>query len=387
MAIDQQIISHINWSTGLTTQKFLDEYWQKKPLLIRDALPGFKTPVSPDELAGMSLEEGTTPRIITQVANGQYQLEHGPFDENRYETIGNKDWSLLVTDCEKHWPELAEWIEPFRFLPRWRMDDLMISFAPDKASVGAHIDDYDVFLLQASGTRLWHIDASDNPDRSLVEDSTLRLLANFVATDSWELSAGDVLYLPPGVPHHGVAVGADCTTWSIGFRAPSNLDVLDVFSEILLDNLPLERFTDPPLKASNGAEIGRDAIEQLRRLWNTATQLSDEELVRLSGYLVTRGGIISADDSLSETSTLVNRVDEQILRWHSFTQVAYVLNGDSAELFVNGDAYTCSRNFAQSIADSQGRIELPSSLSKMDQEILSKILKSGALIDATDIAS
>jgi len=243
----------------------------------------------------------------------------------------------------------------------------MISFAPDKASVGAHIDDYDVFLLQASGTRLWHIDASDNPDRSLVEDSTLRLLANFVATDSWELSAGDVLYLPPGVPHHGVAVGADC--------------------KILLDNLPLERFTDPPLKAGNGAEIGRDAIEQLRRLWNTATQLSDEELVRLSGYLVTRGGITSEDDALSETSTLVNRVDEQILRWHSFTQVAYVLNGDSAELFVNGDAYTCSRNFAQSIADSQGRIELPSSLSKMDQEILSKILQSGALIDATDIAS
>ena len=224
----------LNWPSGLNTQAFLDEYWQKKPLLIKNAIPNFATPVTPDELAGMSLEDGTTPRIITSDSAGNYHLEHGPFKPNRFDNIGDKDWSLLVTDCEKHWPELADWIAPFRFLPRWRMDDLMISFAPDKASVGAHIDEYDVFLLQASGNRRWQIDSSDNPDRSLLEDSTLRLLANFQATESWELSAGDVLYLPPGVPHHGVAVGNNCTTWSIGFRAPSNLDVLDVFSDCLL---------------------------------------------------------------------------------------------------------------------------------------------------------
>ena len=373
---------NINWPNGLSTQKFLNEYWQKKPLLIENALPGFDTPVSPDELAGMSLEEGTTPRIITQDENGHYQLEHGPFKPNRYDSIGNKNWSLLVTDCEKHWPELAEWIEPFQFLPRWRMDDLMISFAPDNASVGAHIDEYDVFLLQASGKRRWHIDASDKPDETLVENSTLRILANFQATDSWELSEGDVLYLPPGVPHHGVAVGDRCTTWSIGFRAPSNLDVLDTFSEVLLDNLPLERFDDPPLNAMKSAEISPEAIDRLRDLWNKTTQLSDEELVRLSGHLLTRGGV-AFDNNLTSFSAY----SHQKLSWHSFTQVAYVLNNDSAELFVNGTAYRCSEAFAKTIADCVGEIQLPQTLNVEDQETLTKIVASGALIDANERTS
>ena len=375
---------NIHWPSGLDTQTFLDEYWQKKPLLIKNALPGFETPVSPNELAGMSLEEGTAPRIITLDADGQYQLEHGPFEANRYDSIGDKDWSLLVSDCEKHWPELSEWIEPFRFLPRWRMDDLMISFAPDKASVGAHIDEYDVFLLQASGQRQWQIDASGDPDLTLVEDSTLRLLANFQPTDSWELSPGDVLYLPPGVPHHGVAVGKDCTTWSIGFRAPSNLDVLDVFSEILLDNLPLVRFTDPPLRANNGAEIHPEAIERLRKLWEETTEISDDELVRLSGFLLTRGGV-TLDDSTDESACWKG----ELLRWHSFAQIAYTLIGDNAELYVNGESYKCSSAFAK-IADNSGLIDFSksghgNSLNKTDQDTLDKLIKSGALIDADEI--
>lgn len=372
---------HLHWPNGLTTQQFLDEYWQKKPLLIQNALPDFETPVTPDELAGMSLEEGTTPRIITQDASGDYQLEHGPFAEDRYTTIGDKDWSLLITDCEKHWPELMDWIEPFRFLPRWRMDDLMISFAPDKASVGAHIDEYDVFLLQASGTRRWQIDASTNPDVTIVENSTLRLLANFKATDTWELNPGDVLYLPPGVPHHGVAVGNDCTTWSIGFRAPSNLDVLDVFSEILLDNLPLQRFQDPALSANNGAQVKPEALAQLRTLWQQTTQLSDEELIRLSGFLLTRGGI-GVDD---ENSPAPQWQGEPLL-WHSFAQVAYVLQGESAELFVNGDAYHCSSSFAKAVADSNTFTINNDELSDIDRPILTKLLQTGALtfVDSID---
>jgi len=331
----------------------------------------------------MSLEEGTTPRLITRDSNGHYQLENGPFADDRYDTIGDKDWSLLVTDCEKHWPELAEWIEPLRFLPRWRMDDLMISFAPDGASVGAHIDEYDVFLLQASGTRRWAIDASDNPDVSLLADSTLRLLANFNATDQWELMPGDILYLPPGIPHHGVAVGADCTTWSIGFRAPSNLDVLDAFSEILLDNLGLVRFTDPKVTADNGAEITPAAIAQIRTLWENATTLSDEELIRLSGFLLTRGGIGLDDHAAEPTSsaTTANHSNtDQLLRWHSFSQVAYVVNHDAAELFVNGDAYACSAGLAKTLADPVSAISMPKNLDATDQQVLTRLLQTGTLM-------
>jgi len=371
---------NLQWPQGLSTQGFLDQYWQKKPLLIRQALPDFETPVSPDELAGMSLEEGTTPRIVTQNSAGDYQLEHGPFADDRYESIGNKDWSLLITDCEKHWPELLTWIEPFRFLPRWRMDDLMISFAPEGASVGAHVDEYDVFLLQASGTRRWQIDSSENPDLSIVTDSTLRLLANFNATDTWDLEPGDVLYLPPGVPHHGVAISDDCTTWSIGFRAPSNLDVLDVFSEILLDNLPMVRYADPSLKVSQGAEVSDEALANLRTLWNTATTISDEELIRLSGFLLTRGGV-SMDEESSPSISWTGKP----LEWHSFAQVAYVLNGQDAELFVNGDAYNCSAAFAKQIADQTLDITLTKPLNETDQQTLTKLLNTGALLYADRI--
>jgi len=330
---------NLQWPDGLSTQRFLDEFWQKKPLLIRQALPDFETPVTPDELAGMSLEEGTSGRIITENSAGQYEFEHGPFAPDRYDSIGDKDWSLLITDCEKHWPELIDWIKPFCFLPRWRMDDLMISFAPDGASVGAHIDEYDVFLLQASGTRRWQIDASENPDVSIVSDSSLRILANFTPTDTQDLVPGDVLYLPPGVPHHGVAVGNDCTTWSIGFRAPSNLDVLDLFSEILLDTLPLQRFTDPVLQANSGAEITPAALQKIRHLWDQATHLNDEEFKRFVGILLTRGGIAAED---TQTNEVQNRPDEKAfaapvsLRLHSFSQVQQLLlNGT----LVSGDEH------------------------------------------------
>jgi 50S ribosomal protein L16 3-hydroxylase len=370
-------ITAIQWPDELTTQRFLDEYWQKKPLLIRQALPNFETPVSPDELAGMSLEDGTTPRIITQDKSGTYHLEHGPFATDRYESIGDKHWSLLVTDCEKHWPELGDYIKPFQFLPRWRIDDLMISFAPDKASVGAHIDEYDVFLLQASGVRQWQIDASDNPNVELKDDETLRLLANFNATDTWELQPGDVLYLPPGIPHHGVAVGDNCTTWSIGFRAPSNLDVLDVFSEILLDNLPLVRMKDVPLQQDNGAEIKPAVLAQLRKMWETATHLSDEELIKLSGHLLTRGGI-GLEEELEQTVPWQG----QTVQWHSFAQVAYIAGEQQAELFVNGDGFTCSLAFAKTLADSQGFIALPAELNPTDEHTLQCLLQTQVLFVA-----
>jgi len=369
----------LQWPDSLDTQTFLDQYWQKKPLLIRGAIPNFDTPVTPDELAGMSLEEGTAPRIITQNSSGKYQLEHGPFADDRYDSIGDKDWSLMITDCEKHWPELMEWVEPFRFLPRWRMDDLMISFAPDKASVGAHIDEYDVFLLQASGTRRWHIDGSASPDTTLVEGSELRILDNFTPTDTWDLQPGDVLYLPPGVPHHGIAVGNDCTTWSIGFRAPSNLDVLDVFSEILLDNLPLARLSDPALSTHNGAEVKPEALARLRNLWETATTLTDEELVRLSGFLLTRGGI-NLDDETAQTPDWQGRT----LQWHSFSQVAYVLQGETAELFVNGEAYACSKRFVKAMADSVQGLIVPNELTESDNQTLIKLLKVNALTITDD---
>ena len=148
------VISKVNWPDGLSEQAFLDEYWQQKPLLIKQGLPGFETPISPDELAGLAIEEDTTPRLILQNAAGEFTVENGPFDAERFATLQYNDWSLLVTDVEKHLPDISEYLTPFQFLPSWRIDDLMISYAPDGASVGAHVDEYDVFLNRLNGSPL-----------------------------------------------------------------------------------------------------------------------------------------------------------------------------------------------------------------------------------------
>ena len=151
-------IGPIQWPSDIDECIFLDQFWQKKPLLIRQAFPDFVTPLPADELAGLSLEPDTSGRIIVRDSNGAYTLEHGPFAENRFATLTDNQWSLLVTDVEKHIPEFIAYLQPFRFIPDWRIDDLMVSYAPDGASVGAHVDDYDVFLLQASGKRRWLIE-------------------------------------------------------------------------------------------------------------------------------------------------------------------------------------------------------------------------------------
>jgi len=124
----------IQWPSELSAELFIQQYWQQKPLLLRQAFPDFQTPLPPDELAGLSLEEDTTPRLIIRDANGEYRLEHGPFEADRFASLDAGDWSLLVTDVEKHLPELAQWMNAFAFLPSWRIDDLMVSYAPDFAT-------------------------------------------------------------------------------------------------------------------------------------------------------------------------------------------------------------------------------------------------------------
>ena len=234
----------ICWPDGIDEEHFLSEYWQKKPLLIRQAFPSFVTPLPADELAGLSLDPDTTPRLIMQDSGGDYHVEYGPFDETRFSSLTGNNWSLLVTDVDKHIPQLATYLDPFHFLPNWRIDDLMISYAPEGASVGAHVDDYDVFLLQASGQRRWSIDLDASRNQQLLADAQLKLLSSFQADEVWELMPGDMLYLPPGIGHHGVASSEQCTTWSVGFRAPASDELLLRLAELISEKEPPERFTD-----------------------------------------------------------------------------------------------------------------------------------------------
>ena len=425
----------IHWPDGLDEAAFLARHWQREPLLIRQALPGFHSPLSADELAGLALEPDTTPRLIRReggddgLAEGspaghgsaeRYTLEHGPFDAGVFETLGPRDWSLLVTDVEKHLPGLADWIAPFRLAPDWRLDDLMISYAPDGASVGAHVDEYDVFLLQASGTRRWSIarpadDVPNPPDARLpdafspvrehrtVAGGDLALLAAFEPSDSWDLAAGDVLYLPPGVPHHGVAVGEDCTTWSIGFRSPSAVDAFLHVAELAAGRLPHARLRDGGTGRGEPGRIEAGAVAAVRALWERATRLDETAFVELTGRLLTRGGTTvpvgggpldtafedrgndAANDPVGNPYH-VGSVDSSGYRPSPFACIAWAETDDGALLFVDGDCLPCSNGFARRACDPDGApLHLPSqgnsdTSTDADVAAFTVLLERGALI-------
>ena len=338
----------INWPDGLDAQQFLDKYWQKKPLLIKQAFKDFDSPITPDELAGLSLEEDTTPRLITCDNNGHYHLENGPFEEDRFSSLNEHNWSLLVTDVEKHLPDLADYLRPFHFIPNWRIDDLMISYAPEGASVGAHVDEYDVFLLQASGKRRWLIDSSDNPDVSLVPEATLKLLANFAATDTHDLEPGDMLYLPPGMPHHGIAISDNCTTWSVGFRAPTVADTIHAFAEIIADKLDGQRYKDPALTISDPGKIDKQSLRAFKTLWEQATKLNDDDIANMIGRLLTVPSIDIERGAYNEQEKHDNR-----WRKHSFSRFAYTQQSGVTTLYADGDAVDCSEQLAKALCNNQ----------------------------------
>jgi 50S ribosomal protein L16 3-hydroxylase len=233
---------------GMPAAEFLRDYWQKKPLLIRNAFPGFVSPISPEDLAGLACEEAALSRIVAHQPEGdRWLVQHGPFPEDLFPGLPQHDWTLLVQDVDKWDADVAALLPAFGFLPRWRIDDVMVSFAAPGGSVGAHVDQYDVFLLQVQGRRRWAIDAGEAPPSAFRDDVELRLLREFHPTHAWVLEPGDMLYLPPGVPHHGVAEDA-CLTFSIGMRAPSAAELLgDYVDTLAAEADESQRYRDPDL--------------------------------------------------------------------------------------------------------------------------------------------
>ena len=377
----------IQWPDGMDEVVFLKDYWQQKPLLIRQAFPDFQTPLDANELAGLSLEPDTTPRLITQDGSGDYHLEHGTFEEDRFESLDSNNWSLLVTDVEKHVPELADYLKPFQFLPSWRIDDLMISYAPVGASVGAHVDEYDVFLLQGSGVRQWSIDQRSDIEHTVLPNSTLKILATFEATDCWDLQAGDMLYLPPGMPHHGIAKQESCTTWSIGFRAPAIPDMIMRVSEMLADELPADRYTDGAMDIATPGEISATAIARMKALWTQATQLDDASFAKFVGTVLTESGSITGNDD--QPQEFDNVEDDEALIKAPFTQIAWHQSSDATSnsaaeevtLFVNGDRFYCSRSLALELCSGEA---IPaashSTRNESDQSVLELLTRVGCLM-------
>ncbi|HST43921.1 MAG TPA: cupin domain-containing protein, partial [Luteimonas sp.] len=224
---------------GMPPARFLRDFWQKRPLLVRGAFPhfaspGFVPPLTPEDLAGLACEDAALSRLIHhERATDGWTVRSGPFEESEFPALGDRDWTLLVQDVDKWDGDVAALLDAFAFLPRWRIDDIMVSFAATGGSVGAHVDQYDVFLLQGQGHRRWQIDAGQAPPRAFRDDVELKLLRSFVPSHDWVLAPGDMLYLPPGVPHHGVALDP-CLTFSVGMRAPSTAELMGDYIDTLV---------------------------------------------------------------------------------------------------------------------------------------------------------
>jgi 50S ribosomal protein L16 3-hydroxylase len=252
---------------NLDIADFLANTWQKKPLLIRNAFPSFVSPLTPEDLAGLACEPEIESRLITET-DGKWLTTHGPIAESKFNTLSNSHWTLLVQAVD-HWvPEVADFLDNFRFIPSWRIDDVMVSYATRDGSVGPHYDNYDVFLVQGAGKRRWQVGGECSANSALQDNSELRLLANFVAEQEWVLETGDVLYIPPCISHWGTSVDNDCMTYSIGFRAPSHSEVLSDFCDHTLASLNEElRYRDAGLQQqSHAGEITLEAIEKAQKI-------------------------------------------------------------------------------------------------------------------------
>jgi 50S ribosomal protein L16 3-hydroxylase len=338
---------------GLSPQEFLRNYWQKKPLLIRNAWPGLRTPITPEELAGLACEDNVHARLVQEHGDaGSWQVRYAPFSEGDFLELPASHWTLLVSDCEKHLPELCELIHPFRFIPDWRVDDLMISYAVDQGSVGPHVDQYDVFLLQLAGIRRWQISDQPLQQAECLPGLELAILKSFDPTESWDLTPGDLLYLPPGIPHHGVAQGT-CLTASIGFRAPSATDLLHSFAAFLSDHQRhVTRYSDPELSLqAHPAEITRASQLAFRSFLQQSLQLEPSLFQRWLGESLT--------ESAHDEELLPGELDEKgffkalnkggELHRSSYARLAYMDNGETLFLFANGGSHELPTDYREQI--------------------------------------
>jgi 50S ribosomal protein L16 3-hydroxylase len=256
---------------GLSPAAFMRRHWQKKPLLVRQALPGATPPLTRSELFDLATHEEAESRVIVQRPSG-WTLRHGPLPRSALPPLRQAHWTLLVQGLDLHVTAARELMERFRFVPDARLDDLMVSFATDGGGVGPHVDSYDVFLLQVAGQRRWRIAPLRDP--ALLPGVPLKILAHFEAEQEWLLDPGDMLYLPPGWAHDGVAVG-ECMTCSIGFRAEGRSQLARDVLQRLLDGAddadPGPLYRDPTQPAVSAparipADLGAFAAQAVARL-------------------------------------------------------------------------------------------------------------------------
>lgn len=349
----------------ISTETFLKEYWQKKPLFIKNAFPDFESPIDANELAGFALEDDVNARLVEEKRDAtsndhqrsQWKVTHGPLEEKVFSTLPEHDWSLLVQHVDSLDPGVNSLLNAFRFIPNWRLDDIMVSYAPDGGGVGPHFDYFDVFLLQGEGKREWKLGQICDERSALIPDQPMKLLQEFHTHTTIEMSPGDLLYIPAKHAHWGAAIG-ESITYSIGFRAPSHSEFLLDFSQEIASHLGEDdRYRDTPTAFASGerpfhsGEISASAIETFKQnMQNLVDQ--PEALQRWIGEFSTQLKCDIQDNIDAITRNDLTDGCTGILS--AFCRAAYVQNqGDKAQLFVNGQSWKTSLTLAQNISGYQ----------------------------------
>lgn len=365
---------------NLSPEQFLQEYWQKKPCLIRQAIADFKPLLDGDDLAGLACEEMAESRLVEgSVEAANWTVSHGPFNDADFSALPDENWTLLVQDVEKHYAPLQALMQQFSFIPNWRLDDLMISYAATGGSVGPHIDQYDVFLLQAEGTRRWQIAQSFEPE--LLDDCPLNVLKQFISEQEWVLEPGDMLYLPPNVAHLGIALEPGMT-WSIGSRAPSGADLLQGLGEWLAFAADEGgRYSDQDLKpTSRAGEIDQQALHGLRQLMQTRIDdnkgLDDYLAAFMSRFRLAHDPVPPPDLTNPESLLKALQNGSRLFR-NPWTRLTWIENLKGARLFAAGQPYDCSIWLAESLCEwEQPRISADM-LDRASLDTLTRLINNG----------
>lgn len=372
---------------GLTPREFIATVWQQAPLLVRQALPGIEGIINGNDLAGIACEPDSDARLVQSDPAGQsWQCEHGPFKARRFKSLPASHWTLLVQSVDQWIPDIQALLEPFRFLPRWRVDDIMASYATEGGGVGPHFDYYDVFLIQASGQRRWQVGQACDDTSPLRPHPDLKLLETFQTGADYILAPGDMLYLPAGIAHWGTAASHDCITLSVGFRAPSHSEILQAAAEGIADTLPgVQRYRDVPAAIDSDPYcLNAAAIDQLVSLWQSLPPDAIRQgLARALGEFATSPrnpdhvvpGVIPAASGLDRQ---LAGPDGLALQHHPASRLAWCQrDAGGADLYVDGQTFETTPALARAIC--HGRVTAADCATAAEQALLLSLLTRGSV--------
>ena len=362
---------------------FLANYWHKKPTVIKAGFANFIDPITPEELAGLTMEEEIDSRFISN-EDEKWSVQHGPFEDSLFASLPESHWQLVVQACN-HWHEgAAELIEPFQSLPQWMLDDLMVCYSAPQGGVGPHIDQYDVFIVQGSGKRHWRVGAKDKGQyQESIQAGALRQITGFNAIIDQVLMPGDILYIPPGFPHEGNTLEPSMS-YSIGFRSPKERELLSNFADYVIANDKGDvHLHNPNIRPqTHHGEVQISDLDKLTAMLRSALE-SESDVHSSIGVILSQPrhqlNIIELDPPVTAIEIESHLRDCGILRKISGLKALY-LQSNTLCVYINGEVYPTESDYLKLLLCNQSEInyqDIESKLSQTDIELLVSLVNSG----------